>query len=334
MGKGEKTIIIFHSDVSPDASPDELDVLDEANFISKGITEMGYKSIVLPFKLDLNKLVQQLKEIKPDGIFNLVESIETDGRLIHVAPSLFDHFNIPYYGCSTDTIILTSNKLFSKKVLESNGIPTPKHICLSNIKHVEIGKHEKFIFKSVWEHASIGMDENCIRTITDKNETYKYFKNFKDSGRQSFAESFIEGREFNVSVLGSWTEPEVLPVAEIKFIDYPEGKPKIVDYKAKWIEDSFEYEHTVRSFDFNKADTKIYNKMKELSLRCWEVFELNGYARVDFRVDKNGNPFVLEINANPCISPDGGFIAATKQAGYKFTEVLEKIMSETNNKKI
>jgi len=333
MVKATKTIIIFHSDVAPDASADELDVLDEANYISKGLIELGHNALVLPFKLNLNDLIKQINEIKPDGVFNLVESIENEGRLIHIAPSLFDHLKIPFYGCSADAIILTSNKLFTKKVLESSAIPTPKYICVSNIKHVEIEKDENFIFKSVWEHASIGMDENSIRAITNKNEVYEFLKKCKDYGKQSFAETFIEGREFNVSMLGSYSNPEVLPIAEIKFIDFPNGKPKIIDYKAKWIEDSFEYKHTVRSYDFNKNDAALYDKLKALSLKCWEVFELNGYARVDFRVDAKGNPFVLEINANPCISPDGGFIAATTQMGYYFTEVLTKIMTETNNKK-
>jgi len=333
MEKGTKIIIIFHSDVASDASADELDVLDEANFIKEGLTELGYMALLIPFKLNLSDLIKQINDIKPCGAFNLVESIEADGRLIHIAPSLFDHLKIPFYGCSTDAIILTSNKLFTKKVLENNEIPTPKYICLSNIKQVEIGKTESFIFKSVWEHASIGMDENSIRTITNKNEVYEFLKNCKDYGKQSFAEAFIEGREFNVSMFGSYSNPEILPIAEIKFIDFPKGKPKIVDYKAKWMEDSFEYKHTVRSYDFNKDDAALYGKLKALSLKCWEVFELNGYARVDFRVDENGNPFVLEINANPCISPDSGFIAATEQMGYKFTDVLTKIMTETNNKK-
>ncbi len=329
----KKKIIIFHSDVSADASPDEMDVLDEANFIAKGLTDLGFKIQVLPFKLNLPDFIRQIEEIKPDAVFNLVESIETDGRLIHIAPSLFDHLKIPYFGCSSDAIMLTSNKLFTKKVLEGSGIPTPKYICLSNIKQVEIGSNELFIFKSVWEHASIGMDENSIRPIPDRKEIYEFLKNCKDQGRQSFAEAFIEGREFNVSMFGGYLNPEILPVAEIKFIDFPEGKPKIVDYKAKWMEDSFEYKNTVRSYDFNEADKPLYDKLREISLRCWEVFELNGYARVDFRVDKDNNPYVLEINANPCISPDGGFIAATERMGYKFTDVLLKIMTETNNKK-
>ncbi len=333
MKNNFNTIIVYHSDVPPDATPDELDVLDEAKYIATGLTLLGHKTHVFPFRLNFNSLVQQIEEIKPDAIFNLVESIEADGRLIQIAPSLFDHLKIPYFGCSTDAIILSSNKLFAKLALANSGIPTAKYICLSNINEVEIGKDEKYIFKSVWEHASIGLEENCIRTILDKKELYNYFKTAKDQGKQCFAELFIEGREFNVAMIGSTSNPEALPVAEIQFIDYPEGKPKIVDYKAKWIEDSFEYEHTQRSFDSNSKEKDLCKKMHEISLKCWEVFELNGYARVDFRVDKNGNPFVLEINANPCISPVGGFIAATKQVGYEFSDVLEKIMTETNNKR-
>jgi D-alanine-D-alanine ligase len=329
-----KKIIIFHSDVPPDATPDELDVFDEANFIAGGLKEAGHDVVVMPFKLNFNLLTEQLKDIKPDAAFNLVESIKADGRLIHIAPSLFDHFKLPFYGCSTDAIILSSNKLYGKKVMENSGIPTAKHICLSNIDTVEIGKDEKFIFKSVWEHASVGLEENCIRSIPDKKELYDYFRECRDIGKQTFAESYIDGREFNVAMIGSTEDFEALPVAEITFVDYPEDKYKIVDYKAKWVEDTFEYDHTIRSFEPWEKERELCMKLQEISFRCWKAFELNGYARVDFRVDAEGNPFVLEVNANPCISPVGGFIAATIERGFTFSDVLNIIMKEPNNKRI
>jgi D-alanine-D-alanine ligase len=101
---------------------------------------------------------------------------------------------------------------------------------------------------------------------------------------------------------------------------------KIVDYKAKWDADSFEYNNTIRKFDFQDDDSQLISSLQEISLQCWNVFSLRGYARVDFRVDNNGKPWVLEINTNPCLSPDAGFAAALEQAKIKYHEAIGLII--------
>ena len=144
----------------------------------------------------------------------------------------------------------------------------------------------------------------------------------------SMAGGFPEGREFNLSILGGNDGPQVMPPAEILFVDYPNGKHKIVGYNAKWTEDSFEYNHTPRTFNYKKSDEELLSRLKIMALQCWNGFELKGYVRVDFRVDREGIPYVLEINGNPCISPESGFVAATKKAGLKFPRVIERIIED------
>jgi D-alanine-D-alanine ligase len=123
----------------------------------------------------------------------------------------------------------------------------------------------------------------------------------------------------------------VLPPAEIVFKNYADGKPRIVDFKAKWEMESFEYVNTVREFPGKEIVPVLREKLMSTALKCWNVFGLKGYARVDMRTDANENPFVIEINANPCISPDGGFVAATREAGLEFSNVLKRIINDLNN---
>jgi D-alanine-D-alanine ligase len=144
-------------------------------------------------------------------------------------------------------------------------------------------------------------------------------------------EEFIGGREFNVSLLGGRTEPEVLPLAEIIFRNYEPGRPRIVDYKAKWLPGSFEYENTIRTFPDLSDDKTLAENLVRTTLDTWKCLELNGYARIDIRVDHSGQVYVLEANANPCISPDSGFVAAAETAGYSFTYVVNKILNNMNN---
>ncbi len=148
----------------------------------------------------------------------------------------------------------------------------------------------------------------------------------KKLGGACFAEAYIEGREFNVAIISDKNGGRVLPIAEMLFRDYTSDKPKIVDYKAKWVADSFEYNNTIRKFDFAPEDAGLITALREIALRCWELFGLRGYARVDFRVDNNGKPWVLEINTNPCLSPEAGFAAALEEAGIKFHEAVNLII--------
>ena len=145
-------------------------------------------------------------------------------------------------------------------------------------------------------------------------------------GGACLAEAYIDGREFNLSLLADEGGPEVLPPAEIRFDGYPPGKVRVVGYRSKWKEGTFEFANTPRTFEFPAEDVPLLSQLKELARRCWKIFDLRGYARVDFRVDGEGRPWILEVNANPCLSPDAGFSAATLRAGLTFPDVLCRII--------
>ncbi len=119
---------------------------------------------------------------------------------------------------------------------------------------------------------------------------------------------------------------EVLPVAEIVFEGFPEGMSRVVGYEAKWHEDSFAYLHTVRSFP-GREDEELLAEASRLALAAWPICGLSGYARVDLRLDEQGRPHILEVNANPCLSPGAGFLAAAAQAGLTPREVIGRILA-------
>jgi D-alanine-D-alanine ligase len=325
--KPEMKVVILHDVVADNAREDELDVLVEATAVSKALSALGHEPHSVGFSLDLPAVMEAIRKINPDFIFNLVESVAGQGNLIHLAPALLDYMHIPYSGSPTEALYLTSNKLIAKRLLRGHSIPTPAWTTTEDSHVVEALDGSAFIIKSVWEHASIGIDDNSTLVPESTEDLRKAIKRGQQQWhREFFAESFIDGREFNISVLCGFAEPEVLPHAEIRFIDYPPEKRKVVDYRAKWDEASFEYHHTIRCFDFLPEDKQLLEKLSSLAKECWQVFGLGGYARVDFRVDKEGNPWVLEINANPCISPDSGFVAAAAMAGIDYTEFIARIL--------
>jgi len=188
---------------------------------------------------------------------------------------------------------------------------------------------QNWIIKSLWEHASVGLESDSIVSKAPGNDFYRELsRRAPRLGGACFAEEYIHGREFNLSVLAGPAGPQVLPPAEIIFEGYDTSRPLIVGYRAKWKEDSYEYNHTPRRFDFDSEDETLLAALKDLALQCWRVFGLGGYARVDFRVDNTGRPWILEINANPCISPDAGFAAAVNAAGIDFTQAVDRIIQD------
>ncbi|MBK7627705.1 MAG: ATP-grasp domain-containing protein [Bacteroidales bacterium] len=303
---------------------DELDVLDQVAHIEEHLNKIGYqvsrKGITDRFMDEIPVLAAE----KYDFVYNLVESINNKGELNYFIPALLNLYSIPYSGNPLEAMFLTSNKTLASKAMKNAGIGNPSCYFPSQKNLLKPGR--KYIVKPIWEDGSLGISEesvfDCVPGFEEKLE------GLDDS--HWFIEDFIDGREFNMSVLAGENGPEVLPPAEIVFVDYGDTKPRIIDFKAKWEMDSFEYENTVREFPGDKLGKELESRLKEAARACWHLFGLKGYARVDARIDKDGNVYVIEINANPCISPDGGFVAATKQGGYTFTEVIQRIINDLN----
>lgn len=319
-----KKVLILIGELSDSAAPDELDVLQQARVVEEELINSGYNTARASMGTDLGKTLRVVQRSEADIVFNLVESIGGKAELIHVAPALLRSAGIPFTGSGPEAMIITSNKIVAKRIMEMAGIPTPRYVEPGDQTLKVSGR---YIVKPLREDASVGIDDD---SIIEGDILSKLSVAAVKGNREVFAEEYIEGREFNISVIAGKMGPVVLPPAEIIFRDFPEGKPEIIGYNAKWDESSFEYNNTIRSFKFEHADALLIERLREISLRCWKVFGLNGYARVDFRVNERGEPFVLEVNANPCISPDAGFYAATREAGMRFSEVIERILTDTS----
>jgi ribosomal protein S18 acetylase RimI-like enzyme len=191
-----------------------------------------------------------------------------------------------------------------------------------------------YIIKAIWEHASLGLDDHAVITTGDGSTVCDQVESrSRQLGQVCFAEQYIQGREFNLSLIATSDGPRVLPPAEIDFSAFPSGKPRIVGYAAKWEEKAMEYAGTPRTFDFSAADAPLLDWLRALAVQCWELFEMSGYARVDFRVDSRGQPWILEINANPCLSPDAGFAAALARANLPLVNAVEWILDDALRKR-
>jgi len=167
----KRNAVVLHNQVGPDSPKDELDVLVQADAVARSLAELGYRPLIVPFSLDVDRALRAVRRAEPLFVFNLVESVAGDGRLVPMAPALLDHLGLPYTGSGQEAIFVTSNKLLSKRLFQQAAIPTPAWLeaapPATNDGPVAAGT---YLLKSVWEHASNWFGDDSIVTVQGQEE--------------------------------------------------------------------------------------------------------------------------------------------------------------------
>lgn len=316
-------VLMLHDAVPTTAPPDAQDTLVQAAAVSAALESLGHDVVVYALDGDLPRMRRAIEQQRPQLIFNLVESIAGSDAAAVGAPALIDGLGVPYTGSPAAAIALSNDKCAAKALFVRLQLPTPQWCTNRPASRFRPGR---YIIKSRFEHASVGLEANAIAQYDDPGVLVQAVADAtRAQQRPFFAERFIEGREFNLSLIALEDGVRVLPAAEIDFSAFPAGAPRLVGYRAKWDETSFEYHNTPRRFVFEPSDRALIDELSKLALDAFEALQLAGYARVDFRVDADG-PWILEVNTNPCIAPDAGFAAALDQAGIPYTEAIAHIV--------
>ncbi|MBM3618740.1 MAG: D-alanine--D-alanine ligase [Alphaproteobacteria bacterium] len=319
-----KSLAILYSGSADSQRPDDADTLAEAAFLRGLAEELGYQVAMVSYAQELSEVMWQLDSAQPQVVLNLVQSVEGSDADIDEATATLDVMLMPYTGSDTGALRAIATKPAMKSLLRAASIPTPEWLDEYDVHSAPQGT---YIVKSVSEHCSLGIDATSIvsadrlpDTIADRKARF---------GGEWFAEGYLPGREFNVSLLADSTGVKILPIAELSFAAMPHGHPPIVDYAGKWEPQSASYSGSQRVFPpLQGPDGALLNQLASLALACWRACGLSGYARVDFRLDAQGNPWVIDVNANPCLSSDAGFMAAAAQARLPASTVLQRILDD------
>ena len=312
-------ILVLHSDIPADAPPEDQDTLIAAEAVRAALDRSGHQVTQAAFREET--LPALLKTESPDLVFNLVEGVDGKGILAPLAPRLLAELGMPFTGADAPSMELTTDKPRTKQKLRKALLATPDWSLPPSWPGLD---DRKWIVKSSLEDGSIGLDDDCV--VDGKSVPARAEVCAARFGGDWFAEEYVEGREFNIAILGNAQVFRILPMAEMTFAGWPETKPRIVGYGAKWDEDSSGYKHTVRRFGVEKAEPDLAAKLRWACEQVWRLFALKGFVRVDFRVNAKGEPLILEINVNPCISPDAGFAAAALEAGMDYDALILAIV--------
>ena len=318
-------IFILHSDVQELERMDEQGTLEQVNEITQLLQSMGMICCARPFTHTENAIAELLT-YQPDKVFNLVESV--DGRSEHnyLVPLLLESFGIPYTGGDARSLLCTDNKLLAKQLLIHKNLPTPTWRENSTFDLEDNSPFSSpYIIKPVTEDGSYCISVDAI--VTCSSELSNLVATFPVHYKTRWiAEEYIEGREFYIPIISNKGRFFILPISEFVFFD--ECIPPIADYTVKWDKTSPRFYQSERRYDFPAQDSALLNQLRNLGAECCKEFPLSGYARIDVRVDRNNNPWILEINTNPDLSKDSGFIFAGKQIGLEYSDMISMIIND------
>jgi len=330
--------IIEEQDFIPYFEIDELTPMEEYEIISRKLKRIGFSSYPLNIKDDIYFFMNNIKENKPDVIFNFIELFNDNPTLEMNIVGFLELLGIPYTGAPAIALANCQSKILTKRMLNEIGINTPKFFVRETV--VEEIEHElKFpvIIKPALEDASAGIENNSIVTNDEElidriNYVLEYYE------QPALAEEFIEGRELNLAVLGD-KKPRALPISEIDFSTMPEHLYNIVSYEAKWEPHDEAYHKTIPICPAILPKT-IENNAKEIAVKAFKTMQCRDYARVDMRLSEDNELFVLEVNPNPDLTEGAGFMRSMEAAGYTYAKALKKIIDmaykrgKKNNKTI
>jgi D-alanine-D-alanine ligase len=307
----------------------DFDSISVIEAIKSTIENLGHK--VLLIEADENaffNLKKQKDEI--DIVFNIAEGLWGDARESQI-PLFCEILKIPYTHSDPTTHAITLDKAFAKLVLRgADHINVPdSHVV--TCEDYEIPPSLKFplIVKPNKEGSSRGvLDANVVNNVTDLKERIKIVsENFKI---EVLVEEYIDGREFTVGILGN-ESPLVFPIIEQKFDFLPKGMNKIASFELKWVyEDSLKNLHDAYDCPA-KLDMSLEEEIKETSREIYRLLDVRDCARIDYRLDKNGKLYFIEINTLPGINPDEKIISyfplAARAAGLSYKDLIAKILS-------
>ena len=310
-----KTDYEFKAGDPPDANA-EFDHPSTIDVIARAIEKCGFKVKRIG---NANDLLEKIDSLSVDIVFNISEGISGRNRESQV-PILLEMAGIPFVGADALTLGVTLDKIMAKKIFIAEKLPTPKFFSVDNAEELTNADHCKFplIVKPRFEGSSKGLSEDS--RVKNMEELRKQVAFVTSAYKQpALVEEFISGQEFTVAIVGN--EPaEVMPVVQIKIDGRLQLEDKFYTF-ARITSDRLEYicpAHITKEME---------NKLKDLALRAFKAVECRDFGRVDFRVDKDSNPYVLEINPLPSLSTEDVFMVVAKRIGLTYEEIIGKILN-------
>jgi D-alanine-D-alanine ligase len=313
-----------------DCKESNASVLDEVEPVAAALEHLGFTYRIKGIK-EITELPDILRRSPEKIVFNLIEDLNGHVLDFCKVPAVCRAYGKVCTGGDTPCLLLTQDKWRTKAVLKAANLPCPDGVIVPIDQKIHLQELErgKYIVKPVFSDASEGIDAESVVDLPSMALHRAVKRIHKQLEQPAIVEQFIPGRELNVSVLQRNGRVEVLPIAEIDFSAFGQDYPHIVDYSAKWMPGSFVYQNSPRIIPTRLPD-QLAESVHTYAIAAWHFLGCQDFARVDFRLDENDNIFILEVNPNPDISLEAGFVAALTASEIKFEEFIKILLDNAS----
>jgi len=325
-----RVLVLMHEDLVPPDDNEGLTKEEQAEFqtefdVVRGLTALGHEIRKLGLHDELAPLREDLDSWKPDIVFNLLEEFHGRPAYDHNVVSYLELKGVPYTGCNPRGMVIARDKALSKKILHFHRLNVPAFAVVPLGRRLRRLKSLTFplIVKSLIEEASLGISQASVVHNDDKlAERIRFIH--ERVGTDAIVEQYIEGRELYVGVLGNH-RLTVLPAWELRFERLPADAVPIATRKVKW--DPATQERWQVYIQESELDGDDRRRVERTAKKIYRILGLSGYARVDFRLDRDGRLFFLEANPNPDIAAESEFPSSGESAGMTYEEVLQRVLT-------
>jgi D-alanine-D-alanine ligase len=327
--KKVRVLALVHDHLVPPEDTTGIDVL-EAEWkmeydVIETLREIGHEVRVLGTHDDLSGIRLAAEEFAPHIVFNLMEAFAGVTTFDQNVVSYLELLRLPYTGCNPRGLILARDKALSKKLLAYHRLPVPDFSVVRPGRKPVLSKKLQFplIVKSLFFEASAGISQASV--VENLEQLHRRVAFVHESlGTAAIVEQFIDGRELYVGVMGN-ERLEVFPVWEMSFDKMPENRWRIATERVKW-STQYQKKHGIMT-NAAALDAEAAARIQRIARRAYAALDLNGYARIDIRLDESGRPFVLEANPNPNLAYGEDFAESVEVGGTSYEKLLDRIVT-------
>ena len=313
-------VAVIYDAGSDDWSPQDVAaVVGNVHEIRDVLRRRGHDVELLPVRLGDFRWLSRVR--RADLVFNLCEGINGHARYEDFVVGALELSGVPFTGCRHWATTIAHRKHVANTLLAAAGLPVPV-FALAQANKSPSEFPLPAIVKPAAEDASVGIDNGAV--CTSKRALKKRVALMLEQFEEVLVQEYVPGREFNVGFVGR----RMLPIAEIKFDDMPDGNWPIVGYAAKWIPGSPEDEGTLPVCPA-EVEAELGKRIAKAAREAWEyVSSGEGYGRVDLRVNEEGQPYVLEVNPCPDLSSNAGLARMGRAYGWGYDDLVMQVVDE------
>jgi len=324
-----RVLALVHDHLVPPDDTEGIDIL-EAEWkmeydVIETLREIGHDVRVLGTHDDLAGIRSVTEDFHPHIVFNLMEAFAGVTTFDQNVVSYLELLRLAYTGCNPRGLILARDKALSKKLLAYHRLPVPEFTVVRRGRRPVLPKRLQFpmIVKSLFFEASTGISQASVVENTEQLQKRVSFIH-ESLGTAAIVEQFIDGRELYVGVIGN-ERLDVFPVWEMSFAQMPDNRWKIATERVKW-STQYQKKHGIMT-SAAQLEPDAAQRIQRIAKRAYAALDLNGYARIDIRLDEQGQPFVLEANPNPNLAYGEDFAESAEVSGLSYEKLLDRIVT-------